>query len=128
MKLYRTRGGVVAEEDGRALRLAASWDDFFRSPEPAALARRELAHATAGVVLDDHDVLAPIASQEVWAAGVTYFRSRDARMEESRDGGADFYARVYEAERPELFFKSTPHRVVASGGRVRLRGDSHWNV
>jgi 2-dehydro-3-deoxy-D-arabinonate dehydratase len=128
MKLYRTRGGVIAEESGRAFRLAASWDDFFRSEDPAALARRELQHATAGVALDEREVLAPIESQEVWAAGVTYYRSRDARMEESRDGGADFYARVYAAERPELFFKSTAHRVVGPGGRVRLRSDSRWNV
>ena len=74
-------------------------------------------------------MLAPIASQEVWAAGVTYYRSRDARIEESRDAaGGDFYARVYAAERPELFFKSSPHRVVGPGGRVRLRADSRWNV
>jgi 2-dehydro-3-deoxy-D-arabinonate dehydratase len=73
--------------------------------------------------------LAPIGQQEVWAAGVTYFRSRDARMEESRDAaGGDLYARVYDAERPELFFKSTPHRVVGHGGQVRLRADSKWNV
>lgn len=72
---------------------------------------------------------APIGSQEVWAAGVTYRRSRDARMVESHDVGADtFYDMVYEADRPELFFKATPHRVVGHGGPVRIRADSTWNV
>ena len=74
-------------------------------------------------------VLPPIEQQEVWAAGVTYFRSRTARMEESKSaGGGDFYDRVYSAERPELFFKATAHRVVGSGAKVRIRHDSKWNV
>jgi 2-dehydro-3-deoxy-D-arabinonate dehydratase len=65
----------------------------------------------------------------VWAAGVTYFRSRTARMEESKStGGGDFYDRVYEAARPELFFKSTPHRVRGHRQPVRIRRDSQWNV
>ena len=73
--------------------------------------------------------LAPLEEQEVWAAGVTYFRSRAARMAESESaGGGDFYDRVYSAERPELFFKTTPHRVVGSGAAVRIRRDSNWNV
>ena len=75
------------------------------------------------------DWLAPIESQEVWAAGVTYYRSREARIAESEDaGGGDFYDRVYSAERPELFFKSTPHRVVGPDAAVRIRRDSNWNV
>jgi len=73
--------------------------------------------------------LAPLEEQEVWAAGVTYFRSRAARMAESESaGGGDFYDRVYSAERPELFFKTTPHRVVGQGAAVRIRRDSNWNV
>jgi 2-dehydro-3-deoxy-D-arabinonate dehydratase len=72
---------------------------------------------------------APIQGQEVWAAGVTYLRSKDARMEEAREaGGGNFYDRVYNAARPELFFKATPHRVVGPGGSVRMRADSKWNV
>ncbi len=75
------------------------------------------------------EVLAPIGSQEVWAAGVTYFRSRNARMEECKDaGGGDFYDRVYSAERPELFFKASGRRVVAPGGEVRIRTDANWSV
>jgi 2-dehydro-3-deoxy-D-arabinonate dehydratase len=75
------------------------------------------------------EFLAPIQAQEVWAAGVTYFRSRAARMAESESaGGGDFYDRVYNAERPELFFKATPHRVVGPEAAVRIRRDSKWNV
>src|SRR4029077_8732214 len=75
------------------------------------------------------DLLPPIGSQEVWAAGVTYFRSRNARMEESKSaGGGDFYDRVYHATRPELFFKSMPHRVVGPAGKVAIRDDSTWSV
>lgn len=74
-------------------------------------------------------ILAPIGTQEVWAAGVTYLRSKTARMEESKEsGGATFYDKVYDAERPELFFKSTAQKVVGSNGMVRIRKDSHWNV
>ena len=76
-----------------------------------------------------HPLVAPIEEQEVWAAGVTYFRSRTARMEESEAGGGmSFYDRVYTAARPELFFKSTPHRTVGPGEPVRIRRDSKWNV
>jgi 2-dehydro-3-deoxy-D-arabinonate dehydratase len=74
-------------------------------------------------------LLPPIGTQEVWAAGVTYLRSKVARMEESKAaGGGDFYDKVYDADRPELFFKSMPHRVVAHGQPVRIRRDSKWNV
>ena len=72
---------------------------------------------------------APISQQEVWAAGVTYLRSRDARIEESKDaGGGTFYDKVYLAERPELFFKASAFRVVNPGEPVRIRKDSSWNV
>ncbi|WP_432708146.1 fumarylacetoacetate hydrolase family protein [Pedobacter sp.] len=73
--------------------------------------------------------LVPLRSQEVWASGVTYLRSREARIEEAKDAkGGDFYSRVYDAERPELFFKSAPYRVIGDGGAVRIRKDSAWNV
>lgn len=71
--------------------------------------------------------LAPIDSQDVWAAGVTYEKSRDARQEEAQDGG-DVYARVYNAERPELFFKGHGTRAIGNGGEIGIRRDSHWNV
>lgn len=71
--------------------------------------------------------LAPLDVQEVWACGVTYLRSKVARMEES-EGGGDFYDHVYDAERPEIFFKANPERVSASGEPIRIRRDSNWNV
>jgi 2-dehydro-3-deoxy-D-arabinonate dehydratase len=72
-------------------------------------------------------LLAPVTEQEVWAAGVTYLRSRDARMDESEAGGS-FYDKVYYASRPELFFKATPNRVAGQNGEIRIRADSKWNV
>jgi 2-dehydro-3-deoxy-D-arabinonate dehydratase len=72
-------------------------------------------------------LLPPVDDQEVWAAGVTYRRSRDGRIEESVDGGTP-YDRVYDADRPELFLKSTASRVVTDGDTVGIRADSHWNV
>ncbi len=77
--------------------------------------------------LSDVTLLSPIEGQEVWAAGVTYLRSKSARMEES-DFSATAYDRVYDAERPELFFKSMPGKVVDPGGEVGIRADAKWNV
>jgi len=71
--------------------------------------------------------LPPLDAQEVWAAGVTYTRSREARQEESEDGG-DVYARVYDAPRPEIFFKATAKNTVGSHAAVGIRRDSRWNV
>jgi len=80
-----------------------------------------------GAVPDGAPVLAPIDSQPVWAAGVTYARSLSARMEEARDGG-DVYDRIYAAARPELFFKSAGENAVGTGGQLGIRADSTWSV
>ena len=77
--------------------------------------------------LDSVRLLTPVESQEVWAAGVTYLRSRDARMVES-EFSANAYDRVYDAERPEIFFKSLPEKVISPGDAVGIREDAHWNV
>jgi 2-dehydro-3-deoxy-D-arabinonate dehydratase len=79
-----------------------------------------------GHALDDVDLRAPIDEQEVWAAGVTYLRSRDARMEESTQ--RDVYDQVYDADRPELFLKATPNRVAGPNEPIAIRGDSGWDV
>jgi 2-dehydro-3-deoxy-D-arabinonate dehydratase len=71
-------------------------------------------------------ILAPLDAQEVWACGVTYEMSREARMRESEE--ATLYERVYDAPRPEIFFKATPHRVVGPGEPVAIHADSRWNV
>jgi 2-dehydro-3-deoxy-D-arabinonate dehydratase len=96
------------------------------TPIPLALLQHALTATPATPAMGG--LLAPVLStQEIWAAGVTYESSKLARMAESEQGG-DLYARVYVADRPELFFKATPGRVVGPGGAVRIRSDSHWNV
>jgi len=87
---------------------------------------RALIDAAVSVATDDSPLLAPVDEQEVWAAGVTYERSRDGRLGEATDGTV--YDRVYVARRPELFFKALPARVVAAGELVGIRADSSWNV
>jgi 2-dehydro-3-deoxy-D-arabinonate dehydratase len=79
------------------------------------------------IPLDQLSLLPPIDQQEVWAAGVTYKRSKTARMEEST-AAASCYDRVYASPRPELFFKASPHRVAGHGQPLRIRTDSNWNV
>jgi 2-dehydro-3-deoxy-D-arabinonate dehydratase len=128
LTLYRSSGGIIAQRGEDFFRLAGvDFDAVFTQPEPASWLEDQLSHGSP--VLAQEQWLAPIQSQEVWAAGVTYRRSRDARMEESKDtGGGSFYDRVYDADRPEIFFKATPHRVSGSGEAVRIRNDSEWNV
>lgn len=128
--LYRLADAVLVEHGGLAYLLREPWDALVNRPAPVDWVRRTiydlspLAHRAAGAA-----ILAPVVSQDVWAAGVTYFRSRTARIEESQDaGGGTFYDRVYNAERPELFFKASAWRVRASGETVRIRADSNWNV
>ena len=130
MKLYRTSNGPYVEDCGNYYHVPeSSWD--------ALITHNDLLGYLGSIVKGSQNatdflsarVEAPIASQEVWAAGVTYYRSRSARMEESKSaGGGDFYDRVYSAERPELFFKSLGSRVVGPGGQVRIRKDAKWSV
>jgi len=129
MKLYRTTNGIFVEEGSNFYCVPASnWDELICSGDLQDRVRAAIRGDSAGTI-ELAGVLAPIVSQEVWAAGVTYFRSRNARMEESKDaGGGSFYDRVYAAERPELFFKATGRRVVGPNGAVRLRSDAKWSV
>ena len=133
MKLYRTNTGCFLEHDNAFYSVgAASWDALITRDGLEAYLRQSLSEfpVSAHNPLEDlQALLAPIGSQEVWAAGVTYFRSRDARMEESKSAGSgDFYDRVYKAERPELFFKATANRVVGHYGKVAIRQDASWSV
>ncbi|MHB1959652.1 MAG: fumarylacetoacetate hydrolase family protein [Acidobacteriaceae bacterium] len=130
MILYRTLQGHYVEDAGQYYRLEGPhWD--------ALLTRHGLYEYLSEIVGKSQPIgdklpcapEAPIENQEVWAAGVTYYRSRSARIEESKDaGGGDFYDRVYSADRPELFFKATPHRVAGPNGMVRIRRDACWSV
>ena len=130
MKLFHTAGGVFIEEDGQHYLVAEhGWDALLSREDLPEFLAEFVERGTPLAGFREGDLLAPIVGQEVWAAGVTYYRSRGARMEESKDaGGGDFYDRVYSAERPELFFKSTASRTVGCGGLVRIRGDAHWSV
>jgi 2-dehydro-3-deoxy-D-arabinonate dehydratase len=130
MKLYKPARGPLLEDNNRLFPLDANWDELVAPPGLAErLKRLSSGRASLPAPPPESDCLAPIGSQEVWAAGVTYYRSRDARMEESgAAGGGDFYARVYEAERPELFFKANPHRVRGPGQPLRIRRDARWSV
>ena len=132
MKLYKTKQGILIERDEKLYLLKdQNWNAFVNDDRlyskmmEATMANAPLAPAA----ISTHSLLAPIESQEIWASGVTYYRSKIGRQEESKNtGAAEFYARVYEAERPELFFKATAHRTVGPGGKVAIRKDSTWNV
>jgi len=130
IRLHATPGGLLLEQQDvfRPAPRDFSVDGLFRSADPVALAQAALAAAGAPVPAPARR-LAPLQSQEIWAAGVTYLRSKSARMAESRDaGGGTFYDKVYDADRPELFFKATPHRTAAPDAPVRIRADACWSV
>lgn len=131
-KVRRASGAaVVLIEDNTArvltLPRATTIAEILASPNPQRLAKELVDSATAPIPAAECEFLAPLDRQEVWAAGVTYKRSKVAREEESK-GAAQFYDKVYSAPRPELFMKSTPEKVVGPGQKVRIRADSKWNV
>ncbi|RPJ52948.1 MAG: 2-hydroxyhepta-2,4-diene-1,7-dioate isomerase [Acidobacteria bacterium] len=128
MRIYRTPDGIVVEQSSKyRLFPDIPWDSLFQQDDLASYLETQRSVPLDSFGLDN--LLPPIVGQEVWAAGVTYFRSRTARMEEaSQAGGQSFYDRVYEAERPELFFKSTGHRAVTHRQAVVVRRDSCWTV
>ncbi|MFK7766575.1 MAG: fumarylacetoacetate hydrolase family protein [Mariniblastus sp.] len=134
IKIFRDQHDYVLQNSQQAIRVNDfSFDQLFRSADPVDYARQFFdADGISQVdiqTLQTHPWLAPIANQEVWAAGVTYFRSRSARMEESEQSGGDrFYDMVYEAERPELFFKATGPRSRGHLAKVCIRTDSTWDV
>lgn len=130
MKLYNTTKGLFLKAEDRLYPLPlASLDEFLKLEDPWAYVAEIVSAGSVEDTIHADELLAPIGSQEVWAAGVTYYRSRNARMEESKDaGGGSFYDRVYVAERPELFFKATASRVAGPGGAVRIRSDARWSV
>jgi 2-dehydro-3-deoxy-D-arabinonate dehydratase len=133
MHLYKTQTGILIVHEGLFYAPEnVTWDSFINDDQ---LFRKILSITSRNTPVNKTDVfkeaelLPPIGQQEVWACGVTYYRSKVGRQEESKSaGGSDFYARVYEAERPEIFFKATAHRVVGHLGKVRIRKDSAWDV
>jgi 2-dehydro-3-deoxy-D-arabinonate dehydratase len=121
------QGGQVRLLDLAREAGAKSLSGILHSTDPASLAASLPVKAT--VPAEQVKLLPPIDEQEVWAAGVTYKRSKVAREEESAGtGGSRFYDMVYTAPRPELFFKAPARRVVPPGDAVRIRRDARWSV
>lgn len=128
---FGTRVGVAVDGDrfdlsaaGPAFATIASW---LSLPDPIGALERAIPIARDFAITESVELAPPLDEQEVWASGATYLRAKDARTGES-NGGGDFYDKVYHAERPDLFFKSMPHRVVGHGQKVRVRKDSDWDV
>jgi len=129
MKLFRSQGRMLVEEKGEYYPLDESLDALIGLDDLYLRLESIVASAAPFRSADPLAFEAPIEHQEVWAAGVTYYRSRSARIEESKDaGGGDFYDRVYSAERPELFFKAVAHKVAGPNTKVRIRSDAKWSV
>jgi 2-dehydro-3-deoxy-D-arabinonate dehydratase len=133
MKLYNTTKGILLDHNKQMLVVDEKWDKLInRDNLETYLLSKIGGYKTLPANEQSKwlsSILPPIGQQEVWAAGVTYLKSRDARMEESQNSGAaSLYDRVYDAERPELFFKATPQRVAGHHQQVYIRKDSTWNV
>ncbi|MEM6916387.1 MAG: 2-hydroxyhepta-2,4-diene-1,7-dioate isomerase, partial [Verrucomicrobiota bacterium] len=134
-RIYRTTDQAVIEntdEPGKFVELESglSFNELFSAKDPAAFLEESLKTGNpADSFPSSPALLPPIGDQEIWASGVTYFRSRTARMEEAETAGGDvFYDKVYDAERPELFFKSSAHRSRGHLAKVGIRHDSTWDV
>jgi 2-dehydro-3-deoxy-D-arabinonate dehydratase len=133
MQLYKTTGSIIIVHNGQCyVASEKNWDSFINRDTIYDDILHEISQQQpAGDIhwLGTQQIIAPIGTQEVWAAGVTYLRSKTARMEESKESGAaNFYDKVYDAERPELFFKANGTKVVGPNREVRIRKDSTWNV
>ncbi|MDL5513798.1 fumarylacetoacetate hydrolase family protein [Arenibacter sp. M-2] len=132
MKVYKTNQGVLIENNHKFYLTDKEWDSFITDDaiyDNTLSLISKLQPIDNSAALLNGSLLPPVGQQEIWASGVTYYKSREARIEESKDaGGGDFYDRVYNAERPELFFKSTASRAVGHKQDVRIRKDSKWNV
>ncbi|TSA57643.1 MAG: 2-hydroxyhepta-2,4-diene-1,7-dioate isomerase [Sediminibacterium sp.] len=132
MRLYNTTSGIYLEKQGLFYKTdTIQWDELVNTNNLYTYLQSLIfsANPINQEAFNQLTILPPIEQQEIWAAGVTYLRSREARMEESKiSGGADFYAKVYDAQRPELFFKSTAARCVGTNATVNIRKDASWNV
>ncbi len=133
MKIYKLLTGVIIDDNGHYYSVpVADWDRFIND-DNILFNLNELIRSGKAVKtnnIEEAAIVAPVGNlQELWACGVTYLRSKVGRQEESKaSGGADFYGKVYEAERPEVFFKATPNRVVGHQQKVKIRKDSTWDV
>lgn len=133
MKIYKLHSAVAVDHNGEYYSVPVTdWDSFINDDDILSRLNELIRSGKASKItgIEEAAIVAPVGNrQELWACGVTYLRSKVGRQEESKaSGGADFYAKVYEAERPEVFFKATPNRIVGHQQKVRIRKDSSWNV
>jgi 2-dehydro-3-deoxy-D-arabinonate dehydratase len=130
LKIYKAHGGNFVEHDGLYYRIPENrWDAIVNHVELPGLLASVVERGEEARDFSLERIEAPVESQSVWAAGVTYYSSRRARMAEAKDaGGGDFYDRVYTATRPELFFKSNPESIAGPGRNVHIRRDARWSV
>jgi len=133
MRIYKTGSGIVVEHEGGYFPTREKdWDAFVNRPDLYNKVRREILREKADPSLAhaiSAELLTPIGNQEVWACGITFVRSRQSYVEDTKETGtANSYTRVYEADRPEIFFKATAYRTVGSGEGVRIRSDSRITV
>ncbi|MFN8431909.1 MAG: fumarylacetoacetate hydrolase family protein [Spirosomataceae bacterium] len=130
MKIFNTNiGPVIQSEQSYFIVSDLTFDQLINQENLFSFLKNYISKTSESNINLNDILLAPIVLQEIWASGVTYLRSKNARMEESKDaGGGDFYDRVYEAARPELFFKATAARTVGHKEKIRIRKDSKWNV
>ena len=134
MKIYKLENGVAVESDNSGAFYffhQAEWDNFINRDDLYDWLKTQILDQNPldSAWFQAQTIVAPIQNQEIWAAGVTYLRSKVARMEESKESGGDtFYDKVYDAERPEIFFKGTAVRAVGTNGFVKIRKDSTWDV
>ncbi len=133
MKIYNTQSGIIIEKENSFYLIKnENWDNFINDDNlHSKLTKITSSNSPISNAeqLIKNELKAPVQNQEIWASGVTYFNSKLGREEESKKtGGGEYYARVYVADRPELFFKATAHRTVGSGEKVAIRKDSTWDV
>jgi 2-dehydro-3-deoxy-D-arabinonate dehydratase len=130
MLLYRTTKGFLLKSDDQYFTVhGTDFDELLNLPNLQDHLREVSRRGPAVEPPAREDILAPVGTQEIWAAGVTYERSREGRREESKESGAAvFYSKVYDAERPELFFKSPGWRAIGPNAKIRVRKDAKWNV
>lgn len=130
MKVYKTAVTTVIDHEGKLYaKEITNWDAFLNRTDLYQALLKDIKDWKVIEKANLESLEIPMGTQEIWASGVTYMRSKEARMEESKDaGGGTFYDRVYDADRPELFFKSTLARTVGPKGTVRIRKDSGWDV
>lgn len=132
MKLFKTKNCIIVQKNKNYYPVNENWDSFVNDDhlfDKLEKITNENDPIENGKDLIDTGLKAPIGSQELWASGVTYIRSKQGRQEESKKAGGDyFYQHVYETERPELFFKANINRIVGHAEKVRIRKDSSWDV